>query len=113
MAIAPIGALASLPPLVPTTPPTVAAAPDPSALGASATAPAGGDGFQNAVSNAVDELQKVQSTASNAEAQAAAGQGNLADTMIAASQASLDTEVTTSLLNQATTAYNAIVNMSF
>ena len=44
---------------------------------------------------------------------ASAGSGNLADTMIAATQASLDTEVTTSLLDKAVTSYNDIMNMSF
>jgi flagellar hook-basal body complex protein FliE len=63
--------------------------------------------------NAIDSLNQAQSTASVDEAQAAAGQGSLANTMIAATEASLDTEVTTSLINKALTAYTSISNMTF
>jgi flagellar hook-basal body complex protein FliE len=65
------------------------------------------------VGNAVDSLQNAQSTASADEAQAAAGQGNLADTMIAATQASLDTQVSDALIDKAVTSYNSIMGMSF
>lgn len=101
--------ISSLSPITHAIPTTATSATAPTA----ATGSSDGGSFSNAVTNAIDDLQQAQSTASSDEAQAAAGQGNLADTMIAASQASLDTEVTTQLLNQATTAYNAIVNMSF
>jgi flagellar hook-basal body complex protein FliE len=81
---------------------------------ASASPAAGsGDSFSQLVGNAVDSLQNAQSTASADEAQAAAGQGNLADTMIAATQASLDTQVSDALIDKAVTSYNSIMGMSF
>ena len=82
---------------------------------ASATTPAatGNDAFSNIVSNAVDALQQTQTAATQAEALSAAGQGNLADTMIAASKASVETQVTTSLLDKAVGSYNDIMNMAF
>jgi flagellar hook-basal body complex protein FliE len=43
----------------------------------------------------------------------AAGQGNLADTMIAASEASLQTQVANDLLSKAISSYNDVMNMSF
>jgi flagellar hook-basal body complex protein FliE len=98
----PIAAIPALPPLPPVQPatPTGAAAPTDTSFG-------------SIIANAVDNLQSAQTTASSDEAAAAAGQGNLADTMIAASEASLDTQVTTSLLDKAVTSYNDIMNMSF
>ena len=53
------------------------------------------------------------SQATSAEALSAAGQGNLADTMVAATQASVDTQVTTALLDKAVNSYNDIMNMTF
>lgn len=85
----------------------------PSLLGSGpATASASGS-FATLVSNAVNGLQASQGAASAAEAQSAAGQGNLADTMIAASKASLDTQIATDLLNKAIASYTGIMNMSF
>lgn len=74
---------------------------------------AGGGGFAHAVGDVIDSLSQVQGNATHLEAQAAAGQGSLVDTMIAASQASLDTQVTTSLLTKGLAAYTSIANMSF
>ena len=86
----------------------------PSITSPGSTSPvAGSDAFSSVITNAVDALQQAQSNATSAEAQAAAGQGNLADTMIAASKASLDTQVTTDLLNKALTSYTSIMAMSF
>lgn len=100
-----VGAIPPLPP-VSSTPATAPAA-------TPASTPVGGDSFSSVITNALESLQKTQTSAANAEALSAAGQGNLADTMIAASKASLDTQVTTSLLNKAVTSYNDIMNMSF
>jgi flagellar hook-basal body complex protein FliE len=72
-----------------------------------------GDSFSSALTNAIDSLQQAQGTASADEAQTAAGQGNLADTMIAASQASLDTEVSTDLLDKALSSFTSIMQMTF
>lgn len=69
-------------------------------------------GFASILGNAIDSLQNVQNNASVAEAQAAAGQGSLTDTMIAASQASLDTQVATAVLNKGLAAYTTIADMA-
>jgi flagellar hook-basal body complex protein FliE len=99
--IPPIPALPALPAL-PSNPVTTATA-----------ATGSGDQFSQLLSNAVTSLQSAQSNASQLEAQAAAGNGNLADTMVAAQQATLDTQVTTSLVTKAAAAYDAVMNMSF
>lgn len=86
----------------------------PAATGAPAASPnsTGTAGFGSTLSNAVNTLQQTQSTASVDEAKLATGQGNLADTMIAASQASLQTQITNDLLTKAISSYNNIMNMS-
>jgi flagellar hook-basal body complex protein FliE len=99
MTIAPIAAIAALPSVA--------------SVGTAATAPAATNSFSSLLSNAVNDLQQAQTTASSDEAQAAAGQGNLADMMIAASQASLDTQVTTDLLNKAVSSFTSIMQMTF
>ncbi len=96
-----------IPPISPIPPLPTAEAP------AAAGAPAAGDSFSQAIGNAVDSLQNAQTTASSDEAQAAAGQGNLADTMIAATEASLDTQVSDALIDKAVTSYNSIMSMTF
>jgi len=68
-------------------------------------------GFSTSVTNAIDQLQQVQSSASSSAALAAAGQGNLADAMIAATQASVDTQVTTAVANKAIAAFTQVMNM--
>jgi flagellar hook-basal body complex protein FliE len=107
-----IGAIPPIPPLPPLSPMagTNTAAGTTAAGGSAGTA---GGSFSSVITNAVDSLQQAQTTASADEAQAAAGQGNLADTMIAATQASLDTQVTTNLLDKAVAAYNDIMSMTF
>lgn len=100
--------------MLPAIPPLSASGTTPVASANSINAtPTVNDSFNSAITNAVDSLQASQSAASQAEAQAAAGEGNLADTMIAASKASLETQVTTDLLDKAVTSYNDIMNMSF
>lgn len=91
--------------------PVTTITPPPAASAAPAAEPS--SSFGTTLSNAVDSLQQTQSVASSDEAQMAAGSGNLADTMIAASQASLETEVTDDLLTKAISSYDDIMNMSF
>lgn len=98
--------IAPIPPIPPIPPPTA------SSPTGSAPSTSGAESFSQVVGNAVDALQHAQTTASAAEAQAAAGQGNLADTMIAATQASLDTQVSTALVQKAVSAYNDIMSMT-
>ena len=101
----PIGAIPPIPPLTPLQPAT-----GPASAGPVAGA---GSSFGAAIAQAVDGLQQTQAGAAKSEAQSAAGEGNLADTMIAASKASVETEIATSLLDKAVTSYNDIMNMSF
>ena len=83
-------------------------APTPAASGST-----GSGGFVSAIGSAFDSLQGVQSTAAAAEAATAAGQGSLTDTMIAATEASLETQVTTSVIDKALAAYNSVIQMTF
>lgn len=101
MPIAPIGPLPSISP-----PPAAGSATAAGSVGA--TSPS----FTSSLANAVNNLQQTQATASADEAQMAAGQGNIANTMIAASEASLQTQVSTDLLNKAISSYSDIFNMS-
>lgn len=112
--------IAPIPPLPPLPPPTGASAVTGAGAAGAATAAAGatavagsGNGFSSVLGNAIDSLQQAQNSASVAEANAAAGQGSLTDTMIAASKASLDTQVATALMDKGLAAYNSIANMSF
>lgn len=93
--------ISSLPPLPAATP------------SSAATAPSQGHGFAAALGNAINSLQTTQATAAADEAAAAAGQGSLTNTMIAATEASLETQVATSLMNKALAAYTSVANMSF
>jgi len=86
--------------------------PAPSTGGAAPGQSAGGS-FSDAVTNALDSVQQTQDVASNAEAQAAGGQGNVSDAMIAATQASLATQVTVALTNRAVTAFTDVMNLQF
>ncbi|HEY7948619.1 MAG TPA: flagellar hook-basal body complex protein FliE [Acidimicrobiales bacterium] len=79
---------------------------------ASGAAPAGGGGdFSGSITNALDQVQQAQNTASTAESQAAMGQGSVTDAMIQATQASLDTQVTVALVNKGVAAFTDIMNM--
>lgn len=111
MTVPPIGSLPPLPDLGATG--SVGGA-SPASSGAGATAVGGSTGgFSSVLGNAIDSLNTAQTTASTDEVKAAAGQGTLANTMIAATEASLDTQVATSLIDKALNAYTSIANMSF
>jgi len=99
--------ISSLPPVGSTT------ALRPAAGAAGAAGSTGSPGFATAIGDVVDSLQQAQNTASAAEASAAAGQGSLTDTMVAATEASLETQVTTSVIDRAISAYNSIEQMQF
>src|SRR5271170_7258922 len=101
-----IAAIPPLPPSPPATPASSATAP------ASSGAATGGS-FSSAITDAIQSVQNAQTNAAQQEALAASGQGNLADTMGAASEASLDTQVSTALLDKAVSSYNDIMQMSF
>lgn len=103
MSIGAIGALtAALPPVSPVTP-------NPE-LGAAAT----GDGssFAAMLGQQVDALQQTQSTADGLAVQAASGDlQDVHDYTIAATQASLATELAVSLRNKGVEAFNEIMRM--
>jgi flagellar hook-basal body complex protein FliE len=112
MTIPPIGPLPSLPNLGATA--GVSGSSTPAATGATALGGAtGGGGFSSLLGNAIDSLNQAQATASTAEVQAAAGHGTLANTMVAATVASLDTQVATSVIDKALAAYTSVANMTF
>lgn len=101
MAIAAVGAAAI---------PSIPSIPSPSAAGAPAAADGGG-GFAAQAAKAMDQLQAAQSQSDGLAQQAAAGQGNLADVMIAASQASLETQMTVAVRDKALQSFNQIMGM--
>lgn len=79
--------------------------------GASGVSAGGSQSFGNAITNALDSVSQVQSHASTQAAQAAAGHGNIADALIASTQASLATQVTTAVTNKAIDAFTQVMNM--
>lgn len=70
-----------------------------------------GSGFAAEVGRAVDGLQSTQAVANASASQAAAGSGNVADAMIAASRATLATQLTVTMTQKAVDAFTAIMNM--
>jgi flagellar hook-basal body complex protein FliE len=90
---------------------SIPALPSPPVAAPTTSAPSGG--VVSAVGDVFDALAHTQSIASADEAATAAGQGSLTDTMIAATEASLQTEVTTSVMDKALEAYSSVVQMTF
>lgn len=83
---------------------------------AGATAGAGGAGqssFSDVAAQALDSLQQTQNASNTQALQAATGQGNPADLMIASTEASLQTQLTVAVRNQAVDAFNQIMAMQF
>jgi flagellar hook-basal body complex protein FliE len=75
------------------------------------TNPAGGD-FGKTVVNALDNLEKTQDKADNLAVKAATGDLNdVHDYMIAATEASVQTELTVAVRNKAVEAFNEIMRM--
>ncbi|MCU1375959.1 MAG: Flagellar hook-basal body complex protein FliE [Actinomycetia bacterium] len=101
----PIGAVTAALPTLPTHPttPTTSAAP---------TGPAGSSGFGDQVAKAMDDLQAVHTTADKTAQLAATGQlSDPSEYMIAATQASLATELTVAVRNKAVESFNSIMSM--
>lgn len=87
-----------------------------SGLTTSTTAPAGaadGKSFGNVATDLVDSLQNQQDNADKLALAAATGGGNVGDVMIAATQASLSTNMTVAVRNKAVEAFNQIMGMQF
>jgi flagellar hook-basal body complex protein FliE len=95
-----------IPPIQPLT-----GTPAPGSTGGTTASGGSGSGFGASVAHALDQLQGVQNQASSLEAQAAAGQGSISNAMIAASEASLDTQVTVALTNRAISAFTDVMNL--
>ena len=76
-------------------------------------APAGGqDKFGNAIGNALDSLEQTQANADDLATKAATGDlTDVYDYMIAATQASLATELTVAVRNKAVEAFSDIMRM--
>jgi flagellar hook-basal body complex protein FliE len=101
-----VPAIGVIPPVTPTLPPAPAAPITP-ATTAQATS-----GFSNALTSAVDNLGAVQAKADNLSMQAATGTlQNPHDYLIAATEASLTTQMTVAVRNKAIESFNEIMRM--
>jgi flagellar hook-basal body complex protein FliE len=104
MAIAPIPGVGGALPTLPTLP----TLPSEGTQGA-----AGGKDFGNAIAGALDNLGSIQAKADQLGVQAATGQlTDVHDYLIAATQASLATEMTVAVRNKALEAFNSIMQMN-
>jgi flagellar hook-basal body complex protein FliE len=73
----------------------------------------GGQSFGNVATDLVDSLQSQQDNADKLALAASTGNGNVGDVMIAATQASLTTDMTVAVRNKAVEAFNQIMGMQF
>lgn len=89
---------------------TAATAPAGAAAGANGAAPTS---FSNVAAQAIDSLQQTQNAADTQALQASTGGGNPADLMISSTEASLQTQLTVAVRNQAVDAFNQIMAMQF
>ena len=72
----------------------------------------GGSAFASVLASSVDQLQATQTNADNLATQAATGNlQDVHDYMIASNEASLATEMTVAIKNQAVSAFNEIMRM--
>lgn len=101
-----VPAIGVIPPVTPTLPPAPAAPITPATTAQATT------GFSNALTSAVDNLGSVQAKADNLAMQAATGTlQNPHDYLIAATEASLTTQMTVAVRNKAIEAFNEIMRM--
>ena len=93
------------------TPPTSPTSPTPQ-LGGADGAGGSGDSFANVLGQAVDGLQSTQANADNLGTQAATGSlTNVADYMVAAEEANIQTQLTAAVRNNALQAFQQIMGM--
>ncbi len=79
---------------------------------ATATDPASGAQFGNALTQGIDALQKTQSTADNLATQASTGSlQDITSYMIASQEAAIATQLTTAVRDKAVSAFTSIMNM--
>jgi flagellar hook-basal body complex protein FliE len=82
------------------------------ATGAGSSAGSAGGGFAGVLGNALNSLQGTQATADNLATQAATGSlTNVADYMVAAEQANIQTQLTAAVRNSALQAFQQIMGM--
>lgn len=81
-------------------------------IGATGTTSAGGSDFASVLASSLDNLQATQSNADSLASQAATGNlQDVHDYMIASNEASLATQMTVTIKNQAVSAFNEIMRM--
>jgi flagellar hook-basal body complex protein FliE len=81
-------------------------------IGATGTTSAGGSDFASVLASSLDNLQATQSNADSLATQAATGNlQDVHDYMIASNEASLATQMTVTIKNQAVSAFNEIMRM--
>jgi flagellar hook-basal body complex protein FliE len=113
-AVGAVGFTPYVPPTVPTTPATQAAGVDPTAAAGSAGAASGaGTDFATLLSNGLENLQGMHSNVDSLALQAATGNLDaIHDYTIAATQASVATQLTTAVRNKALESFQEIMRMS-
>ena len=80
--------------------------------GAVGGASGGGGGFANVLGNALDSLSSTQANADNLATQAATGGlTNVADYMVAANEANIQTQLTSAVRNSALQSFQEIMGM--
>ena len=105
-----ISALGALPPIMPT--PPIGGISSVGGAGSTSAAATGGAGFDNALTNVVDQLTAVHQNADNLAVQAANGTlKNPTDYLLAANEASLTTQMTVAVRNKALESFNEIMRM--
>jgi len=98
----PIGAVAGVSPVASTT----------SATSAGATAPSSGSDFASVLSKGLNSLEATQNTADSLAVKAATGDlTDISQYTIAATQASLETQLASTLRTKAVDAFNQIMGM--
>jgi flagellar hook-basal body complex protein FliE len=111
MSIGPVAAVASAAlPITPMVPAATGSATADAATGAAGAS--GSGGFGNALSSGLDNLQQLQNTADSYALQAADGTlTNVHDYMIAATKASVATDLTVAVRNKALESFQQIMQM--
>ena len=112
MSIAGIEAVGGFTPFVAPTLPTTATAPLAGTPGVTEAAGVGGTDFANMLSNGIERLEGLHDRADNLAVQAATGKlENLHDYTVAATEASVATQLTTAVRNKALEAFQEIMRM--
>lgn len=110
MSISPVGGVGFTPYVPPVVAPTAPATP--AATGTTGATGASGSGFGSMLVDGIDHLQQVQSTSDQLAVQAATGDlSAIHQYTIAATEASVTTQLTVAMRNKALEAFNDIMRM--